>query len=92
MKIDRNNYEAYFLDYTEGKLSTAEIAVLMAFVLGCFLATEARASDLSGLYNRTKRHTTFKGTTDTLAQNLRNSARLSTTHRRQMMGFLRQWW
>jgi hypothetical protein len=33
MKIDRQNYEAYFLDYIEGKLDAAEIARLMEFIL-----------------------------------------------------------
>jgi hypothetical protein len=32
MKINRNNYEAFFLDYIEGKLKSAEIAVLMSFL------------------------------------------------------------
>ena len=32
MDIHRNNYEAYFLDYLEGRLSEQEIAVLLAFL------------------------------------------------------------
>jgi hypothetical protein len=35
-------------------ISGAGLAVLMALVLGCFLATEARGSDLSDLYNKAK--------------------------------------
>lgn len=32
MEIHRNNYEAYFLDYLEGRLSEQEIALLLAFL------------------------------------------------------------
>ena len=32
MKINRNNYEAYFLDYIEGKLGKQDIAELMHFI------------------------------------------------------------
>jgi hypothetical protein len=32
MKIDRNNYEVYFLDYLEGRLTTDERAALLLFV------------------------------------------------------------
>jgi hypothetical protein len=32
MNINRNNYEAYFLDYIEGKMNAAEVAGLMAFL------------------------------------------------------------
>ena len=32
MQIDRQNYEAYFLDYIEGKLNTAEIGSLLNFL------------------------------------------------------------
>ena len=33
MKINRNNYEAYFLDYIEGTLGFAEKAELEAFLV-----------------------------------------------------------
>jgi len=32
MQIDRQNYEAYFLDYIEGKLNTAEVDCLLDFL------------------------------------------------------------
>lgn len=32
MKINRNNYEIFFLDYLEGKLNAAEVAELLLFV------------------------------------------------------------
>ena len=33
MEINRNNYEPYFIDYIEGKLSTFEVERLMSFLL-----------------------------------------------------------